>query len=74
MLKSKEALENIVAQNPPETRLNIYQQTMDKRCLEDPEIENYSEAIPSFISLRSHIDRHTPYEISAPYASIDFGY
>ncbi|CAK9299521.1 unnamed protein product [Gordionus sp. m RMFG-2023] len=30
---------------------------MDKRCLEDPEIENYSEAIPSFISLRSHIDR-----------------
>ncbi|CAK9296436.1 unnamed protein product [Gordionus sp. m RMFG-2023] len=28
-----------------------------ERCLEDPEIENYSEAIPSFISLRSHIDR-----------------
>ncbi|CAK9292656.1 unnamed protein product [Gordionus sp. m RMFG-2023] len=56
MLKTKEALENIVAQNLFETRLNIYQQTMDKRCLEDPEIENYSEAIPSFISLRSHID------------------
>ncbi|CAK9292258.1 unnamed protein product [Gordionus sp. m RMFG-2023] len=55
MLKTKEALENIVAQNPLETRLNIT--NYGKRCLEDPEIENYSEAIPSFISLKSHIDR-----------------
>ncbi|CAK9298860.1 unnamed protein product [Gordionus sp. m RMFG-2023] len=56
MLKTKVALENIVAQNHLETRLNIYQLTMDKRC--DTIIYIFEE---------SH--RQTPYEISVPYAS-----
>ncbi|CAK9290191.1 unnamed protein product [Gordionus sp. m RMFG-2023] len=57
LLKTKEVLERTIAQDPTETRMNIYQKTIDIRCLETTHIKNYPEAIPPFISIRGHIDR-----------------
>ncbi|CAK9292349.1 unnamed protein product [Gordionus sp. m RMFG-2023] len=57
LLKTNEVLERTIAQDPTETRMRIYQKTIDIRCLETTHIENYPEAIPPFISFRGHIDR-----------------
>ncbi|XP_065324900.1 uncharacterized protein LOC135931596 isoform X2 [Gordionus sp. m RMFG-2023] len=56
-LRTHKVLEDIVAENPLETRHNIYEKALNKRCLETPSIEMYPEAMPSFVSIKSTIDR-----------------
>ncbi|XP_065324581.1 uncharacterized protein LOC135931423 isoform X2 [Gordionus sp. m RMFG-2023] len=56
-LRTHEVLEDIVAENSLETRHNIYEKAINKRFLETPNINFYLEAMPSFISLKSTIDR-----------------
>ncbi|XP_065318285.1 uncharacterized protein LOC135926362 isoform X2 [Gordionus sp. m RMFG-2023] len=50
-LRTHEVLEDIVAENPLETRHYIYEKAINKRFLETPNINFYPEAMPSFISL-----------------------
>ncbi|XP_065317100.1 uncharacterized protein LOC135925642 isoform X5 [Gordionus sp. m RMFG-2023] len=56
-LRTKEVLEMVVAENPLETRLAIYEKAMVIRCSENLDIADYPEVIPSFVSIKTTIDR-----------------
>ncbi|CAK9304106.1 unnamed protein product, partial [Gordionus sp. m RMFG-2023] len=54
---TKEVIEILVAENPLESRLTIYDKAMQIRCSECLDIAEYPEAIPSFVSFKTTIDR-----------------
>ncbi|CAK9290130.1 unnamed protein product [Gordionus sp. m RMFG-2023] len=56
-LRTKEVIEILVAENPLESRLTIYNKAMQIRCSECLDIAEYPEAIPSFVSFKTTIDR-----------------
>ncbi|CAK9292085.1 unnamed protein product [Gordionus sp. m RMFG-2023] len=56
-LRTKEVLEMVVAENPLETRLAIYEKAIKIRCSESLDIADYPETIPSCVSIKTTIDR-----------------
>ncbi|XP_065323562.1 uncharacterized protein LOC135930664 [Gordionus sp. m RMFG-2023] len=55
-LRTYQVLEDVIAENPLETRHNIYEKVLNKRFLETPNINLYPEAMPTYISIKSKID------------------